>query len=169
MQTEQELESYVSEIPWQDDRPDCLIVCCSDHRFERQTRDLARHLNFKQPHVLQIPSGAVLSLPLAAAFNFLSKAADKIIERVVEMKHVQEVVLVGHHDCGAYKAERNPLVNDVVRRLTGKTVHDLQRQHLAQAARRIHLGRRGVQVRAFFADVEGDPPRVRFSEVPARQ
>ena len=63
-----------------------------------------------------------------------------------------------------------PLVNNLVRHFTGKTVTDLQREHLAQAARRIRLGIRGVQVRAFFADVvhEGEDSRVRFDEVPVR-
>jgi len=162
--------SFVSEIPWQDDSPDCLIVCCSDHRFERQTRDLALHLNFKRPHVVQIPSGAALTLPLISTFNFLSKAADKIIERVVEMKQVKDIILVGHQDCGAYKGEKMPLVNNLVRHFTGKTVTDLQREHLAQAARRIRLGIRGVQVRTFFAEVvrEGEDSRVRFDEVAVR-
>ena len=160
-------ESFTSEIAWQDTAPDCLIVCCSDHRFERQTRDLARFLNFKNPHVLQVPSGAVLTLPLAAAFNFLSKAVDKIIERIVDAKHVHEIILVGHEDCGAYKAERMALVASAVKRLTGKTVSDLQREHLAQAAHRIKLGIRGVRVRAFYAAVatENDVKRVKFNEV----
>ena len=169
-QTDQRSESFISDVPWQDSPPDCLIICCSDHRFEQHIRDLAHHLNFKQPHVLQIPSGAVLSLPLASAFNFLSKAADKIIERIVEMKQVRDVILVAHHDCGAYKAEKVPLVTNIIKRYTGKTIHDLQREHLAQAAHRIRLGLRGVRVRAFFADVvsEENSSRVRFDEVPVR-
>ncbi len=157
----------VSEIPWEDTAPDCLIVSCSDHRFERQTRELARLLNFKYPHVLQVPSGAVLTLPLAAAFNFLSKAIDKIIERVVDAKSVREIILVAHEDCGAYKVERMSLVASALKRLTGKTVQDLQREHLLQAAHRIRIGIRGVNVRAFYASVvvENEVKRVRFTEV----
>jgi hypothetical protein len=168
---ESAVEGFVSDSPWQDIRPDCLVVCCSDHRFEAQTRDLVRHLNFSQPHVLQIPSGAALTLPLASAFNFLSKALDKIIERVVEMKQIQEVILVGHQDCGAYKTERVPLIATMVKRLTGKSVQDIQRDHLGQAARRIRTGIRDVNVRAFFADVvgEGSERRVRFVEIPPRK
>jgi carbonic anhydrase len=160
--------TFISDQSWQDTQPDCLVVCCSDHRFEPQTRDLVLHLNFKHPHVLQIPSGAVLSLPLLSSINFLSKAADRMIERIVEMKHVRDILIVAHHDCGAYKAERVPLLNNLVQRYTGKAIQDLQREHLAQAARRLKLGLRGVRVRAFFADVvrEGEQSRVRFTEVP---
>src|SRR5262249_7617409 len=124
--------AFVSAIPWGDTAPDCLIVSCSDHRFEQQVRDLAHHLNFSYPHVLQVPSGAVLSLPLAAAFNFLSKAVDKIIERIVDAKQVREIILVAHEDCGAYKSERMSLVETAVKRFMGKSVIELQQDHLAQ-------------------------------------
>jgi carbonic anhydrase len=166
-QVQQQPETFTSTLAWQNAEPDCLVICCSDHRFEQQTRDLAHHLNFKNPHVLQMPSGAVLTLPLATAINFLSKATDRIIERIVEMKRVKDIILVGHHDCGAYKVERVSLINTVIKQFTGKTIHDLQREHLAQAARRLHLGLRGVRVRAFFADVvtDGNESRVRFEEV----
>ena len=165
-----ELESFTSSIEWRNTEPDCLIVCCSDHRFEKQTRDLAAHLNFQNPHVLQMPSGAVLTLPLTAAINFLSKAADRIIERIVEMKRVKEVILVAHHDCGAYKTEKITLVSTLVKKYTGRTVTQVQREHLVQAAHRMHLGLRGVRVRAFYASVvsEGSRSSVRFEELPVR-
>lgn len=162
------MEPYISPASWVDGAPDCLVVCCSDHRFERHIRSLVEHLGFRRPHVLQFPSGAALSLPLVSAFNFISKAVDKIIERVVEIKHVQDVVLVAHEDCGAYKAERVPLVTTMLKRVTGKTVSDIQREHLAQAGRRITLGLRGgVRVRSFYAEVQGpaEDRRVRFVEV----
>jgi len=55
----------------------------------------------------------------------------------------------------------------VIKQFTGKTVHDLQCEHLSQAARRLHLGLRGVRVRTFFANVvaEGNESRVRFEEI----
>jgi carbonic anhydrase len=167
---ERQLEIFKSTIAWENTEPDCLIVCCSDHRYERQTRELAQHLDFKNPHVLQMPSGAVLTLPLASAINFLSKAADRIIERIVEMKRVKDIILVAHHDCGAYKSEKIPLVSAAIKSYTGKTVDQLQREHLVQAAHRMHLGLRGVRVRAFYASVvtEGAESSVRFEELPVR-
>ena len=163
-------EPVLAESPWVDDAPDCLVICCSDHRFERQTRELAQHLNFSRPHVVQVPSGAALSLPLVTAFGFISKAVDKIIERVIEMKKISDVILVGHQDCGAYKREKIPLVTSVVHRVTGKSVEELQRDHLRQAARRLHIAMRQVRVRSFLADVvtEEGEQRVRFTEIPVR-
>jgi carbonic anhydrase len=117
-----------------------------------------------------VPSGAVLSLPMAAVLNFLSKAIDRIVERVVESKQVRDIVLVGHEDCGAYKSERVPLLAAAMKRWTGRSVADVQRGHLADAGRRISGAVRGVRVRAFYAAVveEAGQRRVRFDEIPLR-
>ena len=159
---------FVSQVAWLDTPPDCLVICCSDHRFEQQTRDLVRQLGFKQPHVVQLPSGATMTLPLVSAFGFMSKAVDKIVEGVVDMKHLDVVLCVGHSECGAYKAAKHPLIGTALK-FYGKTVVELQHSHLAQAAKRMRHVLRGVTVRAFFADVisEGGVKKVKFEEVKA--
>ena len=176
MQTETKLihnaessSTFVSHTKWVDDEPDCLVVCCSDHRFEEQTRELAHHLGFTRPHTIQLPSGPSLALTLVASFGFLSKAMDKIVEKAVEMKQAtaKEIICVAHHDCGAYKSiGKVPILTFTVRRLTGGSVHDLQREHLVKAARKIAHATH-MPVRAFFADVvdEADGKQVRFTEV----
>ncbi len=162
--------TFTSPIPWRDLEPDCLVICCSDHRFEQQTRDLLTHLGYERPHMLQIPSGPVLTLPLVSAFGFLSKAIDKIVEKIIELKKVKEIVCIGHKDCGAYKAGQVHLVDLVVKRLTGGSVEELQHSHLAQAARRIKQTTRNANVRAFYANTvgEGDAARVSFEEIPVK-
>ena len=165
-QPAKEAGDFLSSIPFENAEPDCLAVCCSDHRFEHQTRDLLKHLGFSRPHVLQVPSGPVLSLPLASVFNFLSKAMDKIIEKIVELKRVHNVVCVGHADCGAYKTGKIHLVDAAVKSLTGRDVVQLQHEHLAKAARRIKLAIPSATVRAFYARTEGD--MVVFEEIPVK-
>ncbi len=161
---------FASSSPWLDLEPDCLVICCSDHRFEKQTREFLKHLGYERPHMLQVPSGPVMTLPLVSAFGFLSKATDKIVEKIVELKKVRTVICIGHHDCGAYKAGNVHLVNVVIKRVTGNSVEKLQHEHLSQAARRIKLAVRGADVRAYFAGVsgEGEKARVEFEEVPVK-
>jgi hypothetical protein len=161
---------FTSDIPWKNLEPDCLVICCSDHRFEEQTRDFLHHLGYERPHMLQMPSGPTMALPLVSAFGFLSKAIDKIIEKIVELKHVKAIICISHHDCGAYKVGNVHLVDTAVERLVGRSVVDLQRKHLADAARRIKLSVRNAGVRAFFAGItgEGDKARVTFLEVPVK-
>jgi carbonic anhydrase len=176
MQTEMTLthstensSTFVSPTRWVDDEPDCLVISCSDHRFEEQTRELAHHLGFARPHTIQMPSGPALALTLVASLGFLSKAMDKIVEKAVEMKQAtaKEIICIGHQDCGGYKGiGKVPLLSFAARRLTGRSVHDLQREHLAKVARQIARST-GMPVRAFFADVVdgADGKRVRFTEV----
>ena len=161
--------TFVSPTEWADNEPDCLVVSCSDHRFEEQTRELAHHLGFTRPHTIQLPSGPALTLTLVASFGFLSKAMDKIVEKAVEMKQAtaKEIICVAHHDCGGYKMiGKVSLLAFATRRLTGRSIYDLQREHLAKAARQIARATH-MPVRAFFADVvdEADGKRVRFTEV----
>lgn len=160
---------FVSPTPFVDANPDCLVICCSDHRYEQQSRDLARHLGFKHPHVVQFPAGATMTLPLVSAFGFMSKAADKIVEGVVDMKHLETVICVGHSECGAYKAAKHPLIGTALK-FAGKTVVELQHSHLAQSAKRMRQVLRDVKVRAFFADVvsEGGTKKVKFEEIPVK-
>ncbi len=164
-------KSFMAQAPWLDAEPDCLVVSCSDHRFEQQNRELARHLGFPKPHVVQLPGGAALTLPLVSVIGFLSKAVDKIIERVVEMKNVKTIICISHVGCGAYKTDgRSPLMGGIVKQLTGKTVAQVQQEHIASAARRIKMAIPGTRVRSFFADVvtEGDIKRVKYEEIPVR-
>lgn len=168
-QTQRNNPEFVSGVPFHDTQPDCLIVCCSDHRFEEQNRELARHLGFKHPHVVQIPGGVALTLPLATTLNFISKAIDRIIERIVAMKNPKSVILIAHHDCGAYKADhgKHPLVESVVKHLLKKDASELQQDHLGQAAKRLKLALNGTPVRAFYAGVREDlgVQKVAYSEV----
>ena len=163
--------NFVSEIPWYNEEPDCFVICCSDHRFEQQVRDLIRHLGFERPHIVQVPSGVTLTLPLTSSFGFLSKAIDKVIDGVIEMKKVKTMICIGHQDCGAYKMTgKNSLINTVVRYATGKSVVELQHKHLSQAAHRIRLSFHVLKVRVFFASVvgEGEKRHVEFEEIPAK-
>lgn len=169
-ETAHQERKFTSDIPWLDLEPDCLVICCSDHRFEKQTREFLKHLGYERPHMLQVPSGPVMTLPLVSAFGFLSKATDKIVEKIVELKKVRTVICIGHHDCGAYKVGSVHLVNIAVRHVTGNSVEELQHEHLSQAARRIKLAVRGADVRAFFAGITGagEKARVEFKEVPVK-
>lgn len=168
-ETPRSAPGFVSSTPFEDTQPDCLVVCCSDHRFEQQSRELARNIGFTAPHVVQVPSGSVLTLPLATTLGFISKALDRIIERVVAMKHPKTVILIGHHDCGAYKEEtgKHPLVESVLKHVVKKTVPELQQEHLAQAAKRLKLALGTTPVRAFYASVIEDLgiKKVQFTEV----
>lgn len=168
--TEDELREngFTSSVPWKDEDPDCLVIACSDHRFQIQTLDLIHRLGFASPHIVQFPSGITLSLPLIAASGFLSRAADKLVERIIEAKDIKDILCIAHEDCGAYTSEKFKLLDFAIRRLSGKPIRDIQIEHLQKAARRLRHFLRGVTVRAFFADVVGgqeSQQHVNFKEI----
>jgi carbonic anhydrase len=105
-------------------------------------------------------------LPLLAAFGFLSKAVDRIVEKALEATGVEHVICIAHEDCAGYKAENVRFLDTAVRKVTGGSIRDTQIAHLRKAARRLQLGLRGMTVRAFFADVSDTAdPRVTFKEI----
>jgi hypothetical protein len=159
---------FTSPTPYRDEKADCLVISCSDRRFRLHTIRLVKHLGFSRPEMIQIPGGIAVSLPLLAAFGFLSKAVDRILEKAVESTGVNEVICIAHEDCGGYRAENVKFLDTAVRRVTGDSVRDTQIGHLRKAARRLQMGLRQVTVRAFFADVQGEggEAQVIFEEIP---
>ncbi|TSC82720.1 MAG: hypothetical protein G01um101420_78 [Parcubacteria group bacterium Gr01-1014_20] len=157
---------YTSSIPWVNAKADCLVVSCSDHRFEDQTREFLIHgLGFQNPHVLQWPSGVTIASGLAVLTGSLPKAFDLLFQKALRITHATTLILVAHEDCGAYKDD--DLVNRVARRFTGKSVREIQIMHLQDAVTALRPTLRGVIVRGFYADVipgtEGE--HVNFKEV----
>src|SRR3989338_10854746 len=169
--TEPDTGFFVGSAAWKDSHPDCLLICCSDHRYEGSVRELANHLGFSHPHVIQFPGGASLVAPLAATLVFLPKAIETLVERAVTMKGFTNIVIVGHQDCGAYKESSKPIIDRALKFLTrGKSVHDLQLEHLLKAARQIKLASRNASVKVFFAEIVGDGEQhIKFSEVPMKK
>ena len=54
---------YTSSIPWTDTEADCVVICCSDSRFEQQNEEFVNSLGFSQPHFVQVPSGVAKQRP----------------------------------------------------------------------------------------------------------
>jgi len=149
---------YTSSIPWKDTEADCVVICCSDSRFEQQNEDFVKSLGFSQPHFMQVPSGVAVFASLVAAAGFLHKGMGLLLKKAIELTGVRTVICIGHDDCGGYRAGKLRIVQAVARRLADKPVREIQHDHLRKAGRTIarQLGR-NIEVRAFYADlVRGD-------------
>jgi len=161
-------EGFTSSIPFEvHAESDCLVICCSDHRFQQQNIEFLRALGYRSPEVLQFPSGVSLAHSMVASVNFLSKAVEKLIDKAVELTGVDTVVCIAHEDCGGYKAGRVRLIGKLTQRMSGKSVEEIQHDHLVDAVSFLQRYLRKVRVRAFFADiVDGEGgPRVSYREV----
>ncbi|OGY90940.1 MAG: hypothetical protein A3B30_03585 [Candidatus Komeilibacteria bacterium RIFCSPLOWO2_01_FULL_52_15] len=161
-------DGYVSQIPWVDKPADCVVVCCSDHRFEKQNEDFVRALGFTSPHFVQVPSGIAVFHGLVAAAGFLPKAMGLLLDKAQDVTTAKTIIGLGHSDCGSYKLGSVKIVAEVARRLVGKDVREIQIEHLEQAGRAIALRLGGsAKVRVFYSDVVDtrDGSRVKYIPV----
>jgi hypothetical protein len=150
-------KGHTSTIPWTDTPADCVVICCSDSRFERQNEDFVKSLGFSQPHFMQVPSGVAVFASLVAAAGFLHKGMGLLLKKAIELTGVETVICIGHEDCGSYQAGKFRIVQAVTRRLADKPLREIQHDHLRKAGRTIarQLGRR-IEVRVFYADLVRD-------------
>ena len=168
--SEEELgrKGFVSSVNWENTSADCVVICCSDPRFEKQNENFVQTLGFSQPHFIQIPSGLAVFTALVAVSGFLHKGMQLLLKKAIELTEVKTVICIGHEDCGGYRAGRTNIVQTVSRRFSHRSVRELQLDHLQKSGRTVsrQLGR-DVSVRVFYADVvnlEG-VQRVKYTEL----
>ena len=167
--SQQDVENgYTSTIPWEDTPADCVVICCSDPRFERQNEDFVNRLGYSQPHFIQIPSGLAVFHSLVTMTSFLHKGMGLLLKKAVELTNVSTIVCIGHEDCGGYKSGKHEIIRTIPRRLAGKSIREIQVDHLKTAGRSISRQLGGnVEVRVFYADVVNSPDHdgVKFTEI----
>lgn len=157
-----EVADFTSSIPWGDFPADSVVISCSDHRFRKQTDEFLEHFGYKTPHVIKFPAGPALLHPLTAVLGVFTKAVDQLLEKAIAAAKPHgstepiDVMCVSHEHCAAYKAGGVKLVDLASRHLTGKSVKDLQIEHLKKTAKRVSSTFGNVRVRAYMAEVVDD-------------
>lgn len=160
-------DGFTAPTPWEDVSADCLVVTCSDHRFWTQVGEFIESLDYKHPHVLSFPSGIALAHPLITTLGFLAKGIDKLLEKALDVTQVKEVICIAHENCGVYGAGKIKLVDTLSRNLRGKSVREIQCDHVLKSVGRLRSAFRDIRVRAFYADVDrnGSDCRVTFRAI----
>lgn len=159
---------YTSTIPWTDAPADCVVICCSDPRFEKQHEEFVGTLGFSQPHFIQVPSGAAVLASAVAAADSLPEAMGLLLNKAIDLTRVRTVICIGHEDCGGYRAGKVEIVQAAAEPSSRKSIREIQHDHLREAGREVarRLGA-DVEVRVYYADVVRGPgaDRVRFVDV----
>lgn len=161
-------DGFTSTIRWDGRLADVVVLTCSSEKFRDQTREFIAALGFTNPHIIQVPGGVAMFHGLAVVRGIVAKAMELFLDKAIDLVHVREVVCIAHVNCGAYKAGRIALVGDLTRRLSGKSLIEVQQEHLIKAARDVQsrLGR-DIKVRAFFASIDNssNSARVHFHPI----
>lgn len=164
-------KDFVSTVDWEDASADCVAITCSDHRFRRHTEEFLDHLGYKLPHIISFPAGPALLNPMVASLGVFTKTVEHLLEKAISVARGHglddniDLILVGHEMCAAYKAGGVKLLDFGVRQLTGKSVAELQAEHLKKTARRIAGTFRKVEVKVFFAEMVAGEKKVIFRNI----
>lgn len=150
---------YESSVPWNESRPDTVIISCVDGRWRAQIQDFTvNHLKADlHADFLAVPGGIeplTLFDLVPKDFNFFRRR----LESLIEVHGTKRIVAIAHQDCSWYKA----------RRLFGFKVDLRERQvtDLKRAAARLHEAFPDLAIETYFARREGnDPQRVVFEPV----
>jgi hypothetical protein len=62
-------ESYRARQAWSEDRPETLVVCCSDGRVHAQITEYVRHAVSERPDLFAVPGGPACIDPWTSSFD----------------------------------------------------------------------------------------------------
>jgi hypothetical protein len=142
-------ERFLASTPWSADRPEHLVVCCSDGRWHEQVEEFMRKQVSSRADLYAAPGGP-------AAFNLWSSSleersvAEKALKFLVEHHQLRAVWLMAHAECAYYRAKFQPLdANYILRRQLQdlqQTAQSIRERYPQVEAHRIYVHREKAQV-----------------------
>lgn len=160
-------DEFTSALPFADARCDALVIACLDRRFRAQTEEFLKdHLKLENPTIMALPGG---SAPLVPLVGLTQKFLKGWLDFVVEAINVQRVICVAHNDCVTYQdLSDNRILNAFFQSAMGKSVKELQLDHLRRAKITFMTWFPGASVELYYADArphEDGSKRVVFAKV----
>lgn len=146
--------AHVSTRPWLDERPETLVVCCSDGRFHPHLEEFASARVSERPDMIAIPGGPAAIDAWASSFDH-ARVFFESLDLLLASHDLRALWLVAHAGCSYYK-KKHPVLDAM--RLRDRQLSDLRR-----ARELVHERRPGLAVHLIYANVEGG--RVSFDEI----
>jgi hypothetical protein len=138
--------SYVSRVPFDENRVGAAAVYCSDGRFGEQMDEfLHTSLGLPRYDRVAVPGGAACLAGHLMVYHE-KNAMEQQLGFLIQSHSLNRVVLIAHENCGFYRGLWTG----------GKSVEQQQAEDLEKAAEQIRSRSPGVVVEAYFARrVEG--------------
>ena len=145
-----------SAKPWSAERPQTLLVCCSDGRYHPHLEEFALQRVSERPDLIALPGGPAAVDAWTSSFDHARVFAESF-DLLLASHDLRSVWLVAHEGCSYYRHKHPGL----------DAAGLAQRQHADLAkARALLLERRpGIAVHRVYARVSGG--RVFFDELDA--
>ena len=159
--------AFVSNQPWQADRPRILIVACSDGRYQQSLDEfLSTHLNIRHYDRLYAPGGPG-ALASSALSYFRGEQFRQESAFLVDAHGLEEIIFIFHGPV----SKEGPLdatCADYRRKMYGAGTLEIHRQQetdLREAVKAVLKANNEMRLSAYRAEVLGDQ-RVRFVPLP---
>ena len=141
------MSAYRASARWSAERPETLVVCCSDGRYHAQIEEFVRHEVGERADLVAVPGGPAVVDPWTSSFDE-ARVFDQAMQLFVAAHDLHAVWLIAHHGC-AYYATKHP-GRDVA------ALKELQIADLERARALVRSAHPMFAVRCVFAALEGD-------------
>ena len=147
---------YISTRSWSAERPQTLLVCCSDGRYHPHLEEFALKRVSERPDLIALPGGPAAVDAWTSSFDHARVFAESF-DLLFASHDLQSIWLVAHEGCSYYR-HKHPGLD-----AAGLT----RRQHddLAKARTLLLERRPNLEVHRVYARVSGG--RVLFDELDA--
>ena len=108
-------DRYIATEPWKADRPENLVVCCSDGRWHEQVEDFIRAQVSERADMYVVPGGPAAFDIWNSSFDE-SQALEKSFRFLVEHHSLSTIWLIAHQDCAYYRAKQRSAGDASLRR-----------------------------------------------------
>ena len=99
---------FIATSGWSADRPEALVICCSDGRWHGQIEEFVRAQVSDRADLMALPGGPAMLNRWTSSFEE-AKTAEQALEFLCKHHQLSSVWLIAHQDCAYYAARYGPL------------------------------------------------------------
>ena len=138
---------FVASSAWSAERPEALVICCSDGRWHGQIEEFVRAQVSDRADLMAMPGGPAILNRWTNSFEE-AKTAEQALEFLCKHHQLSSAWLIAHQDCAYYAARYGPL----------DPAYQLRRQFedLEKAAAMLRHIKADLAIHLVFASREAD-------------
>jgi hypothetical protein len=145
---------YVTRAVFDPERPESLVVCCSDGRYHGPIEEFVRAQVSERPDLLALPGGPAAIDAWASSFDH-ARVFEASLELLFASHDLRSAWLIAHQGCAFYRHRHGALADEAIRE---RQVVDLRR-----ARTLLHEHHPKLAVHLVYARIADG--RVNFSEL----
>ena len=140
-------QRFVAPSAWSAERPEALVICCSDGRWHRQIEEFIKSQVSERADLMVLPGGPAMLSQWTSSFEE-AKTAEGALKFLCDHHNLSSAWLIAHQDCAFYAARYGPL----------DSAYQLRRQFedLERAADLVRRLKADLAVHLVFASREAD-------------